>query len=227
MPRPIQRLYSLSDATLKQKCDSVAASMNRDTTEFATRGVTAILIAAFAEMSDDFGNMDSDETWQGNLTDAVQEKDALADALKNKVRPIRNMAEIKYGVKSGKYRSFGFDDMAALSDEKLVRMGRRVHKQATTLQADLATEGLTAAMLTDLLGTIGDFDESIDDKTDVEKTRDIAQQDRVIAGNELYKLLEKYCSIGKAIWQNDPAKYNDYVIYTGGNGEEENPEQPN
>ncbi len=40
------------------------------------------------------------------------------------------------------------------------------YAKATNLQAELATEGLTAAMLTDLLGTVEDFDDSIDDKTD-------------------------------------------------------------
>jgi len=225
MPKPILRIYAFSDAILKQKSDSVAGSMDRDAAEFTIRGVTAATTDDFEAASTAFGNMDTDEMWIGNVTDATQAKDELAGSLKSQVRTIRNMAEIKWGTKSGKYRKYGFDGMDELTDNDLVRLGRRVIKVATEQQADLATEGFTAATLTALTLVVNQFDESVDDKTDAEKSRDIAQQARVEAGNELYTLLDKYCSIGKTIWFEDPAKFNDYVIYPSG-AEEEAPANP-
>lgn len=226
MPKALQRIYTFSDASLKQKSDSVAESMDRDASEFATRGITAGMIEDFADLSTDFGNMDTDEMWIGSVTEATQAKDTLAETVKTKIRIIRNMAEIKWTTKNGKYRSYGFEDMNQLSDEKLVRLGRRVITVVTAQQADLASEGFTAGMLTELTEAVNDFDDSIDSKNSAEKERDVAQQTRVEAGNELYTFLDKYCSIGKSIWYSDPAKYNDYVIYPGGNGEEETPEPP-
>jgi hypothetical protein len=216
MPKPINRIYNFSDADLKQKADSVAASMNRDQAEFKSRGVTDKLITAFIASSKDFGNMDSDEMWIGNVTTATQAKDALAESLKTKIRNIRNMAEVKWTTKSGNYRSYGFENMDALSDNKLVRLGRRVLKVATAQQADLAGQGLDAAALTGLTNNIDALDTAVDTKHDAEKDRDVAQQNRVEAGNALYTLMDTYCSIGKTIWANDAARFNDYVINPGG-----------
>lgn len=226
MPKPTLRIFKFSDAYLKQKSDSVAESMDRDGAEFTLRGITNVMTEAFADLSTAFGSMDSDEMWIGNVTDATQTKDALAAGLKSQARIIRNMAEIKWTTKSGRYRSYGFDDMDGLNDNNLVRLGRRIITVATDQEADLASEGFTPAMLTAFTSVVDDFDDSVDNKIDVEKERDIAQQDRVEAGNELYGFLDKYCSIGKSMWFSDPAKFNDYVIYPSGSGEEEPPVEP-
>ena len=218
MPKPILRIYNFSDAELKQKADSVVISMTREAAEFATRGVTAPMTTSFGTLSDNFGRMDTDEQWIGNVTAATQAKDALAESLKSKIRVIRNMAEIKWTNKGGKYRAYGFENMDGLSDDKLVRLGRRVITVATDQQADLASEGFVAGTITALTTSVNDFDTAVDTKNNTEKDRDIAQQARVEAGNVLYGFLDKYCSIGKTFNADDPARYNDYVIYPSGGG---------
>ncbi|MGZ8525947.1 MAG: hypothetical protein ACXWV1_16055, partial [Chitinophagaceae bacterium] len=105
-----------------------------------------------------------------------QAKDALVADLKSKNRTVRNIAQIKWGTKSGKHRSYGFEDMDGLSDNDLVRLGCRVVTVATDQQADLASEGFTKAMLTALTTNLDEFDQSADNKNNVEKERDIAQQ---------------------------------------------------
>ena len=49
MPKPLLRIYTFSDASLKQKSDSVAESMDRDAAEFLLRGITAVMTEAFAQ----------------------------------------------------------------------------------------------------------------------------------------------------------------------------------
>jgi hypothetical protein len=50
--------------------------------------------------------------------------------------------------------------------------------------------------------------------------RDIVQEDRVEAGNAIYKTLMQYTATGLSIWETtDVAKYNDYVVYNTVNGE--------
>lgn len=215
MPKPIIRIYSFSDADLKQKADSTAASMKRDEAEFKGRGITDALTLAFIGSSTDFGNMDSDEMWIGNVTTTTQAKDALAESQKKKIRNIRNMAEIQFTNKSGSYRSYGFENMDELSDNKLVRLGRRVLTVATAQLAQLAGQGLDAAALALLAANVNALDGAVDIKNDAEKDRDVAQQNRVEAGNALYTFMDRYCSIGKTIWADNPARFNDYVIYPG------------
>lgn len=216
MPKPVLRLYAFSDADLKQKADSVVLSMKRDVPEFIARGITSPMTTVFDTLSATFGAMDTDEMWIGNVSIATQAKDVLAADLKSKIRVIRNMAEIKWTNKGGSYRAYGFENMDGLSDDKLVRLGRRVITVATAQQADLASEGFTIDMLRALTTNVNDFDTAVDTKNGAEKDRDIAQQARVEAGNVLYGFLDKYCSVGKTIWADDPARYNDYVIYTSG-----------
>ena len=216
MPKPTVRIYTFSDADLKQKADSVGDSMTRDQAEFTGRGVNGILTTAFIGSSTDFGTMDSDEMWIGTVTTTTQAKDGLVESLKTKIRNIRNMAEVRWTTKSGSYRSYGFENMDELSDNKLVRLGRRVITVATAQQAELAGQGFTAATLTQLTTNVDELDEAVDTKNNAEKDRDVAQQDRVEGGNALYSFMDKYCSIGKTIWANDPARFNDYVIYPGG-----------
>jgi hypothetical protein len=52
------------------------------------------------------------------------------------------------------------------------------------------------------------------------KERDIIQEDRVEAGNTIYKTLMQYTTMGLSIWEtSDVAKYNDYVVYNTVSGE--------
>ena len=215
MPKSTTRIYNFSDADLKQKADSTGASMQRDKTEFASRGITDIITAAFIDSSTNFGNMDSDEMWIGNVTTATQTKDALVESLKTKMRNIRNMAEVNFTTQSGSYRSYGFENMQQLSDNKLVRLGRRVLTVATAQLAQLAAQGLDAAALALLTTNVNELDAAVDTKNNTEKDRDVAQQNRVETGNALYTLMENYCSIGKTLWADDPARFNDYVIDAG------------
>ncbi len=55
-----------------------------------------------------------------------------------------------------------------------------------------------------------------------EATRDTKTQERVMQGNALFREVSRLSSIGQTLFVNtDEAKYNDYVLDEGGNGNEE------
>ena len=86
--------------------------------------------------------------------------------------------------------------------------------------ADLTANGLTAAMLTAITTLCNDFETLIIDLKIKIGERDIMQEDRVEAGNIIYKTLVQYTTMGLSIWEtSDVAKYNDYVIYNTVSGE--------
>jgi hypothetical protein len=90
--------------------------------------------------------------------------------------------------------------------------------------------GITPVFLAGVLTKRAALDDKIDDMRQAENTRDLATQDRIKAGNALYKEIVKLCNIGKDLYaKTDEAKYNDYVLYnnaTGGEGEDPAPPAP-
>lgn len=212
--QPAVRGYSFSDGILKQKADDIASSVTRDQAEFTPRGIAPVNVTAFSTQSTDFGNIATDEELLGAVSVATEAKDAAAELVRLKIRTLRTMAANKWGEGSARYRTYKFTNLTELPDEDLVRLGKRASRVGNNQLADLASEGLNVAFLAALDGLVADFDTKIDLQNDAEEARDIATEDRIEAGNALYRTGSKFCNTGKDIWINvDEAKYNDYVIY--------------
>jgi hypothetical protein len=75
-------------------------------------------------------------------------------------------------------------------------------------------------MLTAITTLCNEFEALIIDLKIKIGERDIIQEDRVEAGNTIYKTLIQYTTTGLSIWEtSDVAKYNDYVVYNTVTGE--------
>jgi hypothetical protein len=206
------RLYTIADADLKQLADDLQNTIARDAADFATRNVAAPQLTTFDALITTFDDTTTDVELKGMITDAVEKKKALVTNLHGGIRTIRSMAEQAYGGK-GKYKVFGFDDLTEQSDNDLYRTAKRVVRVGTSLQADLALQGLQASQLTDIATQATNLDVAIDAVHDAEEKRDMQTQDRIRKGNALYKEMSRLASIGKSLYQDkDEAKYNDYVL---------------
>lgn len=209
---PPIRNYNFTDADLKQRVDSLILSITRDITDFNKRGVITATLDALAAENEAFADLPTDEELLGQKTTATENKDAAATVLKAQIRSIRGMADDKFNGK-GIYRSFGFEGMDEMTDNDLHRLGKRVFRVGTALQAAMQPNGLTTEVLTALKDATASFDNLIDVQDDAIKTRDIAAETRINAGNELFAEFSRLCNIGKSLYQDtDEAKYNDYVI---------------
>ena len=206
------RNYPMSDGTLKQKADLLVLNINRDTASFATRGVNSATILALKAMITAVDDGPTDEELLGPVMDATQQKDNAANNLQLSIRTVRNMAENKFKGK-GLYHSFGFEDMSEMSDDNLYRLGKRVGRVGNSLLAQLASEGLTAAIITNINTQSSALDTAIDNQHAAIETRDLATQDRIIKGNTLWDEMTRLAGIGKTLFADvDEAKYNDYVL---------------
>ncbi len=206
------RLYSIADADLKQLADNLKDSILRDLTDFNTRNITTTQVAALEALIDSFNNSSTDEELQGALNVEVIAKDALAENIRKAIRPIRNMAELAYS-SNGKYKIFGFEDMAILSDNDLQRMAKRVARVGNSLLTELQEQGLTTVQLTTLETLANDLDKAIDKVGAANENRDLQTQQRVTLGNTLWKEMSILASIGQTLFADtNEAKYNDYVL---------------
>ncbi len=212
--KQVMRTYNFSDAKLITLAGEKIAFIRRDVTNFDNYGVVNTMVDALELKVTSFSDFDTDVESLTNQTTATALKDAKADEVKIAIRSVMSRAELKYGVKNPKYKKFGADTISKQTDANLLVTGKRVVRVGNMLLSELSANGLTTTILDNLNTICNQFETAIIDKEIKVGERDIEQEDRVEAGNEIYNELVKYTNTGQAIWSSvDVAKYNDYVIY--------------
>jgi hypothetical protein len=208
------REYNFSDAELKGISDGVLSAVQRDKAELAVRGITTEKINLVQAKINAFADMPSDVELVGDVSGDTGDKEKIAEVLRVQIRSVRSMAQNVFEKNPASFRSFGFDGMSMMTDEKLYFLGKRVLRKAKEFQADLSAEGLTEAMLEDIGVAISDLEKALIAIDRTGNSREIQTQARVNAGNDLYHDITKICTTAKDIWASrDEARYNDYVIH--------------
>lgn len=212
--RELKRNYDMSDGELVIFAGILETNMSRDSTEFALWGVDAADITALNAKVDEFEAIESDDELRGQVSLAVDNKDAARDALESAIRLISNRFELKWGADSPQYDELGVKGLTKLSEGDLNLTAMKVSRVAENYLTDLADEGLTQAMIDDVVAKKEDFSDKIIIVGTKRTLRDNKTAERIKVGNELYALVVKYCKIGKSIWREvSESKYNDYILY--------------
>ncbi len=213
--KEVVREYKMADNELAQKADKLVGSMTRDATDFAKRKVDDSRRGEIVSQCTEFKNFPTDEELEGLVITATEEKDATNAELVEKLSNIRSMAETAYG-NSGKYKTFNFGELSKLNGKELYFTAKRVARVGTLLLSELASEGLTVALLTEISTLATLLDNNLDAIGEAVEKRDIRTQERIILGNKLWRNMVKYANVGKSIFAaNDEARYNDYVLTEG------------
>ena len=218
MPRREEiRRYRMSDAHLIQLADSVRQSAQRDATQLVDYGVSAATITALEAARDAFSDNPTDEELSGDLVIATQAKNANKTEVQRQVRQIADRARIKFGEADGRFRKFGVELLSRQGDDELIRTAKRVVRVATSLLPELTSEGVTAIKIAELGAIANTFDDLVDAQDEAFKNRDIAVDERISLGNNLYDLLVNLAAKGKLCWEDvNEAKYNDYILTSSG-----------
>ena len=210
-----KRNYNMTDAELCMFTSNLCNTMTRDLTDLADFGITAPKIAALKALGDAFEILPSDEVLVAYVIAATETKSAKAELVKEAIRNMVTRCQIKWGADSWQEKSLGVKGMNSYTDDSLLMAGRRVHTQMTAFLPDLADTGLTQAMLDDMEDLNDEFEVAKNSQNTKVSERDSSTEERIIKGNEIYSLDAIYCEIGKRVYaKSDPAKYNDYIIYT-------------
>ena len=210
----VTRTFKFVDALLKQKADEFLNLLDRDSVEFAERGYDAAAKTNFEAARDTVSNFPSDETFDAQKIQLTATKDAARSALEKSMRTVFNMAANKFEKNPAKYRSFGDAEISRKPDAELVRLYKVMVTAANENLSDLASEGLTQNKIDNITTQGIALDVAIDALAKGISDRDMATENRVENLNYLYSLVSKYAGIGQDIFYEDnEAKYNDYVIY--------------
>ena len=212
--RAAERDYAMSNSELMFLVGDFVTFMNRDSTEFAGRGVDAAAITAFEALGNAFEVFPPDEYYSALVTAEVEAKNAARDESYNKVQSISGFFEQQWGLGSWQYKQLGIKGLSASSDDKFKSVCRNVVAVATDQLANLTAIGLTQAAIDALEAEAQIMEDKGHEIKDKIALRDSKTQERTEKGNELYSFVKQYSTVGKLIWENvDESKYNDYVIY--------------
>jgi hypothetical protein len=216
------RLYNFSDGTLVTKGLEKVAFMQRDAAQFADYGITTPKVEALKDSLNAFADIITDIEALGDQMQSTVLKDAKGEALREVIREAMARVVLTYDVNNAKYKKFGTETLSHQLDSELLITSKRVVRVATELMPSLTTNGLTTTHLDNITTLGNEFSDLIVDQKIEIGERDIQQEDRVEAGNEIYNILVKYTNTGQSIWEtSDVAKFNDYVIYNTISGEPE------
>ena len=214
------RAYNFSDAKLVTTVNEKIAFIRRDAAEFNEFGITSAMVDALESQTNLFSNTATDVELVGNQKEVTATKEAIANQLRGAIRNVMSRVVLKYEEQTAKYRKYGTAALSQQSDAQLLVIASRVVRVGTEMLADLADNGLTAAMLSNVKSLKDDLEQELISMNLKISDRDIEQESRVEAGNAIYTTLVKYTNTGQSIWvSSNVAKYNDYVIYNTVSGE--------
>jgi hypothetical protein len=214
------RLFNFSDAVLITKAQEKISFMRRDSDDFEAYGILNPHLTALETSVADFSDSITDIEALNSKMEMTTSKNVKAEELRVAIRAVMSRVQLKYGVHTAKYRKFGTDTLSLQSDSDLLITGKRVVRVGNEFLGELAENGLTEQMLTDISGLIHDFEMLIIDMKIKIGERDILQENRVETANAIYATLVNYTNAGQSIWTSrNVAKYNDYILYNTINGE--------
>ncbi|MDT3738502.1 MAG: hypothetical protein RO257_03245 [Candidatus Kapabacteria bacterium] len=227
----ITRNYHIPDGDLALFANTLIIAMTRDLPQQELYGVTSTSLLDLRTLIDEFQALPGDEIYRTDWSYSIEQRDIDRNLILNTMRNISVRAKAVFGSNSAKYRSMSPGNISQMTDSDLLTAARQVHIAAVNNSATLAGVGFTASMLTSFHTTIEDYEIKIDEVAGKSLVRDDAAEVKVNKGNQLYKLIVKYCDFGKLMWSNvSPSKYNDYVIYessgSGGTGDGTVPAPP-
>ncbi len=209
-----KRNYTLTDAELSLAVSNLCNTLTRDVSDLGPFGITEAKITSFKALGDAFEIFPSDVVLTAYITGAAEAKNQKADEVKETIRNMIIRCGTKWGSGSWQENSLGAAGMNQMTDDALLVLSRRVQLQMNEFLVELADTGLTEQMLDDFRDLNEEFEEALNEVKNKMAERDRKTRERILKGNELYKLFAAYTDIGKrAFVKTDSARYNDYIIY--------------
>ena len=210
----LMRNYRMTDSELTAFTQHICDSMTRDATQFMAYSILEANVTDLQAKCDAFEVFPTDDYVNQELLSAIEARDNILTELRAMVKAMAMRVELKWGKKSPKYVKLGISDMSQITVESFTTRARMVLAFMTEYISELSSEGLTQTLLDNMEAKAQQLDDAVRSVLDLSSYRMEKTTERITKGNELYKLMSKYCEVGKRTWDKiNPAFFNDYVIY--------------
>jgi len=206
--------FSMSYGTLMLKARAVAIFVMRDIAQFAAYNVVADDVTTFLASVEEFEALPTNEGLQEEETLLTEAKEEKIRAIQAAIKEVQTRAAVKFGAQSKKFAMFSLGEFHRIKDSEMQAQVQKFLLHTNMHFDDLETVGLTAAMVTAISDALAEFVTAVEALTVSIAVRDKATEIREKAANAIYEVILDWCTMGKAIWQNESeAYYDDYIIY--------------
>ena len=207
------KIYRIKDSELLARSRSVSDLMKSNIEYFLDYNITIQKVDEFNKQIDEFENMVGRDAILVEYKSATYNKNNLVSELLKLFKEMALRVEIRWGKKSIEYKQL---DMAKLYHLSVPELYTKLQTNLRFLQEqlfELIDLGLTQEMLNNFSSKLEELMEIINEQSKYKNMKlDNTRKLRKI-GNELYRQLGYYCSIGKNIWKGiSPSKYDDFKI---------------
>ena len=210
-----QKKFSLSYTELIQISKNLCVVLTRDLSDLSIFGLTAASITNLSDLIEAFENSRTDLEYEGDVMIRTEAKNVFVDQVHDQMRFMNARVESAFGLNSTIYTTFRFANFYTLTDSELLDSFKRIIRMANQYITELTPYGVTPALITSLNTLAAGFSASIVDQEEAIDARRLAASKRLEDANEIYELVNNYSNFGKKFYsKSDPAKYEDYVIYT-------------
>lgn len=209
------RKFNFSYGELLQQSMEKSTFFRRDASILALRGVTTDELDAFDDKITAFRETKDDIAFAGLISDASQTRDEKRKELEIAGRDLLGIAETVFKSKNGIYSSFGFTNLARMSDGELLVAADNLYLKVQEYSSQLNTRGLTPAMVTNFRTLMDELDPLVKYLAAAKSDRDLNTRNRNAIANELYASMVDLCLIAANYFQDrDSSRYSDYTIYS-------------
>ncbi len=206
--------FNFSYSTLVTIGDTCVSNIEREAAIMLTYGVDEDYKDNLSTILEEVRNCPTDIEYLGNMKDLSEIMKVDAQNVRVAIRSVMSRVITVYPVNSGKWTRFGTKGMDELNEHDLAACGYRVARMATLFLTQLASTGITTAMLDSLEALSLKLYTSYHNHHDAELERIAATTERVELANKLYAIIVAVCGFGKDYWSSrNYAKYKAYVIY--------------
>ena len=209
------KIYRINDGELIGRSRSVAELMQKNIEYFIEYNITIQKVNEYNKQIDEFESMIGKKAILVDYQSATNSKKNIVNELLKLFKEMALRVEIRWGKKSIEYKQL---DMVKLYHLSVPELYTKLQTNLGFLQEqlyELIDLGLTQEILNNFSSKLEELMEVINEQSKSKnKKLDNTRKVRKI-GNELYRQLGYYCSIGKNIWKGiNPAKYNEFKINT-------------
>ena len=188
--------------------------LTRDQADLASRGITVARIIAFAGLRNTFMNVPQDETMVALISVATNSRDAVVSDMRIAIREVVGIAKNTFGDGSAEYKTFKSGDLSRTDAADLSFLSVTIVARGNAYLAQMATKGLTAAMLTNITTLKGTLDTKIKDVETAQANQLTTTQTRHTAANSLFDEMSAMCDAAQVYYADrNPLKASEYVIY--------------
>jgi len=199
-----------------QRGDALIVLLRRDAADLAARGVTTARIDALEDLIEGAKVRPAADYYEMVVSEAIAEKNGFRDEVKFVVEELRGMVENVYGASSDKYGEFGFVNLLKLADFDFLGVIRgKLIPALVRYAAELAPEGYTGAMLTDLQAKVAALDAAFESVGTARGDGVEATRARINEANDIWEQVTDLANTGQTYYRRRNAgKYAEYSAIT-------------